>query len=153
MMNETHAVVTQHHTHDPELCPIRLWAAIAKQILSYPGTNHKTSVNTYMHRGKLSEVSSKMMAMYLANIPVFAIMLIGCWSSDAFLQYICCQVQEFSSCIASLMITSSDFYMIPDFTHRDNPQVSGNFHNFAALSNIGHDAQQLARLPRFSLHH
>jgi hypothetical protein len=51
------------------------------------------------------------------------------------------------------MITSSDFYTIPDFAHREDPWVSGNFHNFAALSNIGHDAQQLAHLPRFSLHH
>jgi hypothetical protein len=117
--DERDAVVTQHHTHDPELCPVRLWAAIAKRILSYPGTDHKTSVNTYMHRGKLSEVSSKMMlthlravvihvgednlgfkasemgthsirsgaamAMYLANVTVFTIMLIGRWSSDAFL--------------------------------------------------------------------
>jgi hypothetical protein len=74
-----------------------------------------------MHRGKLSEVSSKMMAMYLANIPIFTIMLIGCWSSDAFLQYIRRQVQKFSSGIASRMITSSDFYTIPDFAHREDP--------------------------------
>jgi hypothetical protein len=148
-------IVTQHRTHDPELCAIRLWAAIAKRILAYPGTDHKTSVNTYMHRGKLSEVSSKMMlnrvravvihvgednlifkasemrthsirsgaamAMYLANVPVFTIMLIGRWSSDTFLQYIRCQVHEFSSGVASRMITSSDFYMIPDFAHCDNP--------------------------------
>jgi hypothetical protein len=117
--DERDAVVTQHHTHDPKLFPVRLWAAIAKRILSYPGTDHKTSVNTYMHRGKLSEVSSKMMlthlravvihvgednlgfkasemgthsirsgaamAMYLANVTIFTIMLIGHWSSDAFL--------------------------------------------------------------------
>jgi hypothetical protein len=187
MTNETPLSHNTHHTHDPELCPVRLWAAIAKRILSYPGTDHKTSVNTYMHRGKLSEVSSKMMlnclravvihvgednlgfkvsemgthsirsgaamAMYLANVPIFTIMLIGRWSSNAFLQYICRQVQEFSSGIASRMITSSDFYTIPDFAHRDDPQVSGNFHNFAARSNIGHDAQQLAHLPRLSLHH
>jgi hypothetical protein len=97
--------------------------------------------------------SGAAMAMYLANTPVFTIMLIGHWSSNAFLQYIHCQVQEFSSGIASRMITSSDFYTIPDFAHRDDPRVSGNFHNFAARSNIGHDAQQLACLPRFSLHH
>jgi hypothetical protein len=112
-------VVTQDHTHDPEPCPIRLWAAIAKRILSYAGTDHKMSVNTYMHRGRLCEVSSKMMltglcavvthvgkdnlgfkacemgthsirsgaamAMYLANVPFFTIMLISRWSSNAFL--------------------------------------------------------------------
>ena len=40
--------------------------------------------------------SGAAMAMYLAGVPVFMIMLIGCWSSDAFLQYIHRQVQEFS---------------------------------------------------------
>jgi hypothetical protein len=29
--------------------------------------------------------SGAAMAMYLADVPVFTIMLIGCWSSDAFL--------------------------------------------------------------------
>jgi hypothetical protein len=28
------------------------------------------------------------MAMYLGGVPVFAIQLIGCWSSDAFMKYI-----------------------------------------------------------------
>jgi hypothetical protein len=60
MTNEQDAVVTQHRTHDPELCPVRLWAAIAKQILSYLGTDIHTSVNTYMHKGKLKEGTSKM---------------------------------------------------------------------------------------------
>jgi hypothetical protein len=36
------------------------------------------------------------MAMYLGECPVFIIMLIGCWSSNAFLHYICKQVMEFS---------------------------------------------------------
>jgi hypothetical protein len=44
--DERDAVVTQHRTHDPELCPVRLWAVIAKRILSYPGTDIHTSVNT-----------------------------------------------------------------------------------------------------------
>ena len=36
------------------------------------------------------------MAMYLAGVPVFSIILIGRWSSTAFLKYIWKQVQEFS---------------------------------------------------------
>jgi hypothetical protein len=50
------------------------------------------------------------MAMYLAGIPVFTIMLIGCWSSDAFLCYIQLQVQQFSYGISNCMITSPDFF-------------------------------------------
>ncbi len=36
--------------------------------------------------------SGAAMAMYLGECPVFMIMLIGCWSSDAFLRYIRKQV-------------------------------------------------------------
>jgi hypothetical protein len=39
--------------------------------------------------------SGSAMAMYLASIPVFTIMLIGHWSSDAFLHYICHQAHQF----------------------------------------------------------
>jgi hypothetical protein len=44
------------------------------------------------------------MAMYLRECPVFMIMLIGCWSSDAFLRYICKQVMEFSQNVAKKML-------------------------------------------------
>jgi hypothetical protein len=72
--------------------------------------------------------SDAAMVMYLAIVSVFTIMLISSWSSDAFLWYIHEQVQEFSSGVASRMITSSDFnfYTIPDFTHHYDPRVSGN---------------------------
>jgi hypothetical protein len=40
--------------------------------------------------------SSAAMAMYLNGIPVYTIMLLGRWSSDAFLRYIRKQVTEFS---------------------------------------------------------
>jgi hypothetical protein len=36
------------------------------------------------------------MEMYLAAVPVYTIMLIGRWSSDAFLQYIRKQDEQFS---------------------------------------------------------
>jgi hypothetical protein len=84
---------------------------IVKRILSYLGTDIHTSVNIYMHKGKLKDGTSKMilnhlrvknhvgednlgfkvsemgthsirsgaaMAMYLTDVPVFTIMLIGC---------------------------------------------------------------------------
>eukprot|EP00957_Ditylum_brightwellii_P132687 10117726-Ditylum_brightwellii.AAC.1 len=46
--------------------------------------------------GTHSNRSAAAMAMYLAGVPVYTIMLIGRWSSDAFLRYIWKQVQEFS---------------------------------------------------------
>jgi len=47
--------------------------------------------------GLHSARSGAAMAMYLAGVPVFTIMLLGRWSSDAFLRYIRKEVQEFIS--------------------------------------------------------
>jgi hypothetical protein len=54
------------------------------------------------------------MAMYLAGIPVFTIMLLGRWSSDAFLRYIRKEVQEFSNSVSSKMIISENFFTLAD---------------------------------------
>jgi hypothetical protein len=70
------------------------------------GFNHKQI-------GLHSARSGAAMAMYLAGVPVFTIMLLGHWSSDAFLRYIRKQVQEFSSGVSSKMIQRSDFFTIP----------------------------------------
>jgi hypothetical protein len=58
--------------------------------------------------------SSAAMAMYLANVPVFTIMLLGRWSSDAFLRYIRPQVQQFSENVAWKMISRPSFFHVPD---------------------------------------
>lgn len=52
--------------------------------------------------GTHSIQSSAAMTMYLTGVPVYTIMLIGRWSSDAFLRYIRRQVQEFSRSRAAL---------------------------------------------------
>jgi hypothetical protein len=52
------------------------------------------------------------MAMYLSGVPVFTIMLLGRWSSDAFLRYIRKQVQEFISGISSKMIHKEEFFTV-----------------------------------------
>jgi hypothetical protein len=94
------------------------------------------------------------MAMYLAGIPVFTIMLIGHWSSDAFLWYIHHQVQQFSFRVSNQMISSPDFFTIPNFASREDPCTSGHIRNFTAHSNIGPDAQHVAQwLSAFCLHH
>ena len=50
--------------------------------------------------GTHSLCSGTAMAMYLDEVPVFTIMMIGRWSSDAFLKYIRKQVELFSNNIS-----------------------------------------------------
>jgi hypothetical protein len=57
--------------------------------------------------GTRSIRSGAAMAMYLARVPVFSIMLIGRWSSTAFLKYIRKQVQEFSQGIYGYVPSSN----------------------------------------------
>jgi len=93
--------------------------------------------------------SGATLAMYLSSIPVFTIMLIGQWSSNAFLQYIRTQVQEFSAGVSRKMLTADVFFTIPEAQHED-PWVSGNLHNFVARNSCGHDAHDAAH-PWFAL--
>jgi len=53
------------------------------------------------------------MAMYLDEVPIFTIMMIGRWSSDAFLKYIRKQVESFSHNIAKRMNKHMHFRHIP----------------------------------------
>jgi hypothetical protein len=62
--------------------------------------------------------SGAAMAMYLAGVPVFTIMLLGRWASDAFLQYICKQVQEFIEGVSQQTITNNDFSSVNRFDDR-----------------------------------
>jgi hypothetical protein len=48
--------------------------------------------------------SGAAMAMYLGECPVYTIMRIGRWSSDAFLRYIRKQVMEFSHNVSKKML-------------------------------------------------
>jgi hypothetical protein len=59
--------------------------------------------------GTKSIRSGAVMAMYLAGVPVFSIVVIGRWSSTAFLKYIRKQVQEFLQGISSKMIEVQTF--------------------------------------------
>ena len=62
--------------------------------------------------------SGAAMAMYLGECPVFMIILIGCWSSDAFLRYIRKQVLKFSQNVAKRMLSCQNFRHIPDIHTR-----------------------------------
>jgi hypothetical protein len=93
------------------------------------------------------------MAMYLAGVPVYTNMLIGHWSSDAFLRYIYHQVQEFSAGMSRWMILSEDFFIIPESAHGEDPRNQNQRHNFSERSHIGLDAQRLSTQPTFALWH
>ncbi len=61
-------------------------------------------ITTYVI-GTHSIRSGAAMAMFLGGCPVFLIMMIGCWSSNAFLCYIRKQVEEFNHEVSCKMIT------------------------------------------------
>jgi hypothetical protein len=86
--------------------------------------------------GLHSARSGAAMAMYLAHVPVFTIMLLGRWSSDAFLRYIRKQVKEFSNGISSKMIQLEHFFTIPSSSSED-PRVPNNPLNLACRYNHG----------------
>jgi len=60
------------------------------------------------------------MAMCLNHVPVHTIVLLGRWSSDAFLPHIRQQVTDFGSNVASKMIQTPRFHHVPPLG-RDDP--------------------------------
>jgi len=75
--------------------------------------------------GTHSNRSGGAMGMFLAGTPIYTIMLIGRWSSDAFMRYIRKQVLQLSHGIAAKMLSYDTFYTVPDFIHSD---ADGNLH-------------------------
>jgi hypothetical protein len=93
------------------------------------------------------------MAMYLGKCPVYTVMLIGCWSSDAFLQYIRKQVMEFSHNISKRMLKFQNYRHIPNFehqTHANDPRVRNDPNNAETRRNVSGDTSQRAWLPSFA---
>ena len=67
--------------------------------------------------------SGAAMAMFLDEMTVYTIMMIGCWSSDAFLKYIRKQVEQFSHNVAQRMIKNRHIPDIePRVSHLDSRQ-------------------------------
>jgi hypothetical protein len=95
------------------------------------------------------------MEMYLAGVPVYTIMLIGRWSSNAFLRYIRKQVKQFLQKVAKKMQTHQSFRMIPDVAPRvvsnKDPRQPDHHDNAKTRRNIGRNASQWVQLPAFSL--
>ncbi len=97
--------------------------------------------------------SGAAMAMYLGKCPVYTIMLIGRWSSDAFLRYIRKQVVEFSHNVSKKMLRFKHHQHIPNFDHRilpTDPRVWNNPHNTKTRRNVGGDTSRCTKLPAFA---
>ncbi len=94
------------------------------------------------------------MAMYLGKCPVYTIMMIGRWSSDAFLRYIRKQVEQFSHNVSLRMLRFESHRHIPDpaprISHMD-PRQRNHPSNAETRRNIGGNSSQQARAPAFAL--
>ena len=97
--------------------------------------------------------SAAAMAMFIGGLPVNLIMLIGRWSSDAFLQYIQKQIKQFSHDLSSKMIENMFHRYIPLLltTPSDqDPRQCNHPNNARSQIYVGGDAARQARLPAFS---
>jgi hypothetical protein len=86
-----------------------------RQVVDFLGTEMlgftSDEVGTHSNRSRGG------MGMFLAGTPVYTIMLMGRWSSDAFMRYIRKQVLSLSHGIAAKMLTYEQFFTVPDFVH------------------------------------
>jgi hypothetical protein len=80
--------------------------------------------------------SSAAMALYLANKQVFVIMLLGRWSSDAFLRYIRPQVAEFSKGVSRAMIQNGTYFHV-NTSHREDPRTDTSCPNMDPRAHRG----------------
>ncbi len=97
--------------------------------------------------------SGAAMAMYLGECPVFMIMLIGRWLSNAFLHYIHKQVMEFSQNVAKKMLLCQNFRHIPNIhtrIHSEDPRIRNHPNNAKTRRNVGGDLLRCVRLPPFT---
>ena len=74
--------------------------------------------------------SGAAMAMHLTMTPVYTIMLIGRWSSDAFLRHTRPQAQDFAKGAARNMTQSEEFFTIPR-PGKEDPRTSNHQNNFS----------------------
>ena len=101
-----------------------------------------------------SNRSACAMAMHLANIPVYTIILIGRWSFDTFLLYTQKQVQEFTQGFVNKMLLTGDcFTILNEAAGSEDPWAAGNCCNFSSSAQNGDNTGQQVMVPRFHLHH
>jgi hypothetical protein len=96
------------------------------------------------------------MGMYLGEIPIYTIMLIGRWLSEAFFCYIQKQVEQFLCNAAKKMPTFWSFHHIPDIAPRqislEDPRQRNHGNNAKMRQDFERNKSQWAKLPAFSLY-
>ena len=98
--------------------------------------------------------SGAAMSMYLGECPVYTIMMIGRWSSDAFLLYIRKQVEQFSHNVSIRMLRFESFRHISDLAPRIShldPRQRNHTDNAETRRNVGGNSARRVQLPSFSL--
>ena len=80
------------------------------------------------------------MAMYLGGVPVFAIMMIGRWSSDAFMKYIRKQIEQFTFDVSSRMLTTQHFRHVPNHSPAGSAGTANAEYGGSASLMIGNES-------------
>lgn len=99
--------------------------------------------------------SGAAMAMYLGEVPVYTIMMLGRWSSDAFLRYIRKQVEQFSHNVSKKMIAHQFHRHVPSIDRRvstNDPRQRNHPSNEQTRVNVGGDASRRMRLPALPMY-
>jgi len=107
--------------------------------------------------GTHSNRSGGAMGIFLVGTPIYTIMLMGRWSSDAFMRYIRKQVLQLSHGISTKMLTYNEFYTVPDFIH-SNADNGQNYRGGVTLAttiqaNGPHANMSRGLHPAFHLNH
>ena len=103
--------------------------------------------------GTKSIRSAVAMAMFMDDTPVFMIMLIKRWSSDAFLKYIRRQVLEFGKGMSRRMVKNEYLYSIPSHQTDINDPRTQNSNSFATNLSLAPSSNNHNIQPAFSLWH
>jgi hypothetical protein len=101
--------------------------------------------------GNHSPRSAGAMALFLGGTPVYAIMLQGRWSSDAFMRYIRKEVLQASVGLAQRMLSFESFYTAPAFTYTSADGDLRTRNTLATNFNGSHDSMRRGSHPAFHL--
>lgn len=69
---ERMATITQHRVTaahpDTILCPVHAWGALVHRVMSYPKSTTLSTVNTFLHKGKLTKITNQQVKRHLISI-------------------------------------------------------------------------------------
>jgi hypothetical protein len=168
--------ITHHRSKDLYLCPVRAWAAVVQRILTYPGTNHDSPVNTFQRPdGSLTQITSVQIkiqihsavaAPHLASgrttleptlsgpLPLWpwssrdAKPTSSCSSADGHpTPFIRKQIQELTANISENMISLNQFHVLPPSVTRNHLSSLTTTLNFGPSQ-----AHRHVLTPSFHLH-